>query len=301
MANNIGWGQGAINNNIGWGQGASSNSISWGISQKDSYSGETEIYGIRGDVDALAFNSRVVASGGTLTATEQAAINQLVVDLKAYGLWNSMKAIYPMVGASAAACAQNLKSSSFTGTFTSGWTFASTGVTGNGTSAYLNTNFVPNSNLTSNNTHQSLYIRTTGALGIDDFSAFDSVTSVFRVIIKDSGSNRFFAQQTDGVTVIDLPTAVPDSKGFFVITRENINSLKAKRNNINLGTNILANTGTLPTRSMYLGALNISTTAVNFTSRQYSFASLGDGLTDTQAANFYTAVQAFQTTLSRQV
>ena len=50
-----------------------------------------------------------------------------------------MKAIYPMVGASAAACAQNLKSSSFTGTFTSGWTFASSGVTPNGTSAYFNT------------------------------------------------------------------------------------------------------------------------------------------------------------------
>jgi hypothetical protein len=28
---------------------------------------------------------------------------------------------------------------------------------------------------------------------------------------------------------------------------------------------------------------------------------MGQGLTDTEAANYYTAVQAFQTTLSRQV
>jgi hypothetical protein len=33
---------------------------------------------------------------------------------------------------------------SFTGTFTSGWTFASTGVTPNGTSAYMDTNLIPN-------------------------------------------------------------------------------------------------------------------------------------------------------------
>jgi hypothetical protein len=35
--------------------------------------------------------------------------------------------------------------------------------------------------------------------------------------------------------------------------------------------------------------------------RECAFSSIGDGLTDTQASNFYTAVQAFQTTLSRQV
>jgi hypothetical protein len=34
---------------------------------------------------------------------------------------------------------------------------------------------------------------------------------------------------------------------------------------------------------------------------QFAFASIGDGLTNTEAANFYTAVQAYQTTLSRQV
>lgn len=32
-----------------------------------------------------------------------------------------------------------------------------------------------------------------------------------------------------------------------------------------------------------------------------AFASIGDGLTDTEAVNFYTAVQRFQTTLGRQV
>ena len=76
------------------------------------------------DSDAQAYFDRVSTAGGTLSTTEKNAVNQLVIDLKANSLWTPMKAIYPMVGASAAACAQNLKSSSFTGAFSSGWTFA---------------------------------------------------------------------------------------------------------------------------------------------------------------------------------
>ena len=79
------------------------------------------------DADAQAFFDRITTSGGTLTTTEQNATNQLVLDMKSAGIWSAMKAIYPMVGASAAACAQNLKSASFTGTFSSGWTFCEYG------------------------------------------------------------------------------------------------------------------------------------------------------------------------------
>ena len=111
------------------------------------------------DSDAQAFFDRVTTAGGSLSNTEKTAVNQLVLDMKSYSIWTKMKAIYPMVGASAAACAQNLKSSSFTGTFTSGWTFASTGVTSNGTSAYMNTNFIPSSHYTSN-TNFGLFIYT---------------------------------------------------------------------------------------------------------------------------------------------
>jgi hypothetical protein len=112
----------------------------------------------------------VTAAGGTLSTTEKTATNQLVLDMKTAGIWASMKAIYPMVGASAAACAQNLKSSSFTGTFTSGWTFASTGVTPNGTSAYCDTN-LPNNTMSQNSMTMCTYLRTdntitTGDLGV---------------------------------------------------------------------------------------------------------------------------------------
>jgi hypothetical protein len=152
-----------------------------------------------------------------------------------------------------------------------------------------------------NSTHQSLYVRNTGSLGVDDFSAIVTVTSGIRVIVKDSATNRFIADQYTVLERINLLNGVPDSRGFFVITRENSTLLKAKRNNVTLGTNTNANTGTLPNINMYLGALNNAGAAVNFSARQYAFASLGDGLTATEETNFYTRVQDFQTTLSRQV
>ena len=40
---------------------------------------------------------------------------------------------------------------------------------------------------------------------------------------------------------------------------------------------------------------------VEWTNRQLAFTSIGDGLTDAEASALYTAVQAFQTTLGRQV
>ena len=47
--------------------------------------------------------------------------------------------------------------------------------------------------------------------------------------------------------------------------------------------------------------LNNSGLSTDYGSNQLRFSYLSDGLTDTEAANFYTAVQAFQTTLGRNV
>lgn len=301
MANNIGWGQGAVNNNIGWGQGASSNSISWGISQKDSYSGETEIYGIRADADSIAFYSKVTAAGGTLTATEQTAVNQLVVDLKAKGLWTSMKAIYPMVGSSAAACAQNLKSSSFTGTFAGGWTFASTGATPNGTNAYMNTTLMPSVSLAANNIHLSYYSRTNLVKASSSTMGSDNVGEYCRLIIRRTAdvAATLIGNTTKGYT----QCLVTDSRGLFIANAPNSTTRTFYKNGAAVTPISQTSLGTngLTTFPIYLGCFNDKATAAEFDNKQCSFSSIGDGLTDTQAADFYTSVQAFQTTLSRQV
>jgi hypothetical protein len=57
------------------------------------------------DADATAF----IAAAGITNLTQAAAISTLVDDLKTYGLWTKMKALYPFVGGSAASHKFNLK------------------------------------------------------------------------------------------------------------------------------------------------------------------------------------------------
>jgi hypothetical protein len=53
--------------------------------------------------------------------------------------------------------------------------------------------------------------------------------------------------------------------------------------------------------NIFLLANNLGSTAGQFDIKENAFFSFGNSLTDTEAANFYTDVQAFQTTLSRNV
>ena len=247
------------------------------------------------DPDAAAFFARVTAAGGTLSNTEKTAVNTLVVTLKANSLWAPMLAIYPMVGASAAACAQNLKSSSFTGTFTSGWTFASTGVTPNGTSAYMDTGLVTNTNLSLNSAHLSYYSRT-NTTTLNAFDMGSSATSAEFYLCYKAFGNQYVAIHSGGSTY----NALADTLNLLQVNRVNSTQVKVYKNGATHQT-ISLNSNSLNSLNNFIGCMNVAGTPTFFTNRQCAFASIGDGLTDTQASNFYTAVQAFQTTLSRQV
>jgi len=254
------------------------------------------------DVDAAAFFARVTAAGGSLTLTEKSAVNTLVVQMKADGTWTLMKAIYPMVGASAAACAQNLKSSSFTGTFTSGWTFASTGVTPNGTSAYFDTTFNPiTQSQAQNSTFLSVYSRTNSNIGtpydIGSAQNYLGPTKQTVIITRYLNSQRYINIADNSVFISNAET---DSRGFYCGGTNGSSTEILYKN----GSNVLSGTSTqsgFANVNIYVGAINNNGTSVGFSNKENAFTSISNGLSPTQNSNFYTAVQAFQTTLSRQV
>ena len=179
------------------------------------------------DADAQAFFDRVTTAGGSLTNTEKSAVNTLVIALKANSLWTPMKAIYPMVGASAAACAQNLKSSSFTGTFSSGWTFASTGVTGNGASTYFDTNCNASTAVAQNSTHLSYYCRTSNIQNVVDMGVSQTSIQVFGAICYYAINSGSYSSSPVG------------SSGFFNGTRSNSTETKLFLNGGNFITNTI--------------------------------------------------------------
>ena len=91
-----------------------------------------------------------------------------------------------------------------------------------------------------------------------------------------------------------------DTTGLYHANQNNTaNIRKMFRNAVSIATqNVSQNT--TPSLNIWIGARN-NINAQFYTNRECAFASVGNGLTDTEAANLYTAVQAFQTTLGRQV
>jgi hypothetical protein len=247
----------------------------------------------------------VTTAGGTLSATEQNAVNTLVLALKADGIWTKMKAIYPMVGGGqanpAAACAQNLKSSSFTGTFTSGWTFAATGVQGNGTSAFFNTLFNPNAQSTQNSSHVSVYLRTNsggGSQGIltcaSDYAAINNNFGIGKY-----GGGRSILGYI-GSSLGNGAAIASDNLGLWTVSTNGSSTQILYEDGVSVSN--LAYNQSLPNFNVYLGAGNYGTGGVQlYSAFNFAFSSIGDGLSATDITNFYTAVQAFQTTLNRQV
>lgn len=261
------------------------------------------------DADAQAFFDRVTTAGGTLSQTEKDAVTALVLSLKLNNIWTLMKAVYPMVGSSAAACSQNLKSSSNTAIFTSGWTFASAGINGNGASAYMNTNFNPTTELSFANAHIAIY-KNSGTI-----SGTDKVNGVYDI----GGNTVSFSLSPDRSTsvytsgelgyyfspsVIVSGDAALQGNGFYVVARNANNFVRMTKNNTNTATN--TNTSTLtnyPNDNFWLGATHQASVASPGAPNdyRYTFLSFGFYLDATQTNNFYSAVQTFQTSLSRQV
>jgi hypothetical protein len=179
--------------------------------------------------------------------------------------------------------------------FNGGWTHSSTGATPNGTNGYADTFLVPNTNLALDSTHLSYYSRTniTGPqvdMGVTETSAacyllYNYNNLAFKAI------NRL--ESAGGSTY--TPTT-----GFLIGSRNSSTTEKYYHKGTLINTLTISSV-LRSTYKMFLGAYSNANVASGYSSKQTAFASIGDGLNDTEAANFYTAVQTFQTTLGRQV
>jgi ribosomal protein L18 len=253
------------------------------------------------DADAQAF----ITAASITNPTQQSAINTLVTDLKGYGVWSKMKALYPFVGGTASSHKFNLKNpldtdAAFRLVFNGGVTHSSNGVLFNGTNGWANTFVNPLNALTLNNTHCSLYSRTNNLVaGTDIGTAFNART--IGSVIKWTDNNGYHDMYNNTTNRIIYNMSGINSTGLFINNRTSNVVHNIWRNNTKLSTNSNIQSSILPNLNISIGALNSNFGVQYYTNRQYAFATIGDGLNDTEAANFYIAVQAFQTTLGRNV
>ena len=251
--------------------------------------GITELY----DADAQAF----ITAAGITNTTQQGAINTLVVQLKANSLWTNMQAIYPYVGGTAASHKYNLKDprdldAAFRLEYRgSSVTHSANGITTTGT-GYCNTFCVPGSVL---NRSYGDYIRIAtndGWSGSYIGNAFGfkvntspAVTAVGVNNLQGLGNSIVYGYLTSSI--------LSASSGFL------FNNSTTKFTNTSVASSPAAGV-------IYIGALNQGTTSAGtpwseYGNRTLSFTHLSNGLTSAQHSTLVTIVQAYQTTLGRNV
>jgi hypothetical protein len=246
------------------------------------------------DPDAQAF----ITAAAITDPTQQSAIINLVTDLKGYSIWTKMKAIYPIVGGTASQHKFNLKDprdldAAFRLTFSVGWTHSANGMLP--TNAFANTYLNTNTQLNVNSHSFGIYSRTNNTSGTQVYGNFD-IVAPFKFLQNNLTNGNFISTSINSLISY---TANP-STSLLMLSRTSSTLSKAFRAGVFLAQETFA-TSTLPSYNFYLGARNNTGNPDFYSSHQLAFAFLGDGLTDAESANLYTAVQAFQTTLNRQV
>lgn len=183
----------------------------------------------------------------------------------------------------------------FRGVFNGGFTFSSTGATGNGINAYMDTKFLLGSSnsFSYNNFHFAHYSRTNslGGVQVDMGAGVPSTYNNMYHAISGNYGGTLMSKQLDVSTT--------NSLGFLIKTATSATNAKLYKNGNLTLTDTSTQTATTDTN------LNCSIFAQNIgnqpSSRQCAFASIGLGITDSEATALYNAVQAMNTTLQRQV
>jgi hypothetical protein len=177
--------------------------------------------------------------------------------------------------------------------FGGGVTYSVNGFQPNGTNGFANTFFNPvNQSLPVNDTHFSIYSRTnniTGNIMIgNNAGGGNNQSNIFATVPLFVRINSLNTPVTT-ITNINLTGLITASRlsGTQTVTYKNNTAY------------IQNDASTVAFNNTYRIGGNIQT--AYYDTNQYAFSSIGNGLTDTEAANLYTRVQAFQTALSRQV
>ena len=178
--------------------------------------------------------------------------------------------------------------------FNGGWTHSSNGATPNGTNGYADTKC----NISNANSgHLSFYSRTNSVFTSCSMGAVSGSNNSQSALFLTYAANQTYLRINSLGNTAPITTA--NSLGYFIAnrisstgTRNFVQSSIIAQTDASVGVQLVNN---------YIGALNASGSALSYDNKQVAFASIGDGLTDTEAANLYTRVQAYQTALSRQV
>lgn len=251
----------------------------------------TKDYSVQGgavvyDADAQAY---FTANTAITSDADKNAINDFYLGLKSDGIYTKLKAMYLWKWGSASADKWNMinpldTDAAFRCTFANGFTYSTSGITGNGTSAYIDTFLNPTTTLSLNDISYGVYSRTarigTTARALGAGASLNMqlrTTTNFCQIYVNSSSPTF---------------ALTDTRGFFQGSRISSTVINYGKNTY--GTANITSSS-IPNFKFYFFAYNNAGTVSGYDPIQSPFGYIGQGLTLTEMSNFYTRVNTLMT------
>jgi hypothetical protein len=242
------------------------------------------------DASAAAY----FTAAGVSTGTYINAFNTFYIALKAMSLYTKFDRLWVLANEDTTAALMCIKSLSVA-TAVAGPTFtAGQGYAGNGTTSYLNTNFVLSTdavNFTRNSGAMSIYNRTNSAFKFFDAAVESGGYSLF-IAAKNWFDNTSLGN-ANAAFAGNISIADATSNGLYVISRTGAGAQELYKNGASLASNTSASVA-LPAFAPFVGCNNSGGVAASFNDRQHSLVSFSSGMDDTEAAAFDTIVDTLK-------
>jgi len=253
------------------------------------------------DSDVIGWKSRVIAAGGTVSSGTVLALSRFSKACKAAGLWDKLNRVNLFCGDQLAAALIPLKVGSGSATdtnvnFVSGDYTEATGITGNGSSKYLNTGVAQNA-LTAASRHLSVYARVRG-------------TNTFRGVIGSrtgASTNQWAISTLNPVSTAGYQSSStatgasfsPVPAGFIVGSGTDTSSVLYSAGSSVNTTAVAA--ATPSANALFVFAVNVDGTAASYSNDTLAGYSIGTGLTASEVSAYNTIMEQFQDALGRGV
>ena len=232
----------------------------------------------RYDPDAAAYIANVEAADGqSLEQGVKDAITGFVVDCKTSGIWNAIKSCCLLCGArtlnGVLVPLKGPAPTNFNSLFTNSDYNRETGLKGNGSSKFLNTNFAASS-LPQDNFHFSLYISSLSSVGTQRTYMADGGRNMYRPISNNT-LTQFNINASFGAGGGDLDMA--SSTGFCGLSRDNASNFTIRINSRNRDANANSVVETAPLGgTMRIFGRNGNGVMGEFSDGRITFYSIGE-------------------------
>jgi hypothetical protein len=260
----------------------------------------TAAAGAANNAETNTWEDAVVVAGGTVSAPRLAIVDTFISALKTAGIWTKMDRVWLFAAENSASALTDLVGTNAATVVNSPTFTADEGYTTNGSTSYVNTGLAPSgaSDFTLNSGHLSAYNRTSraGALSclVGSTNSYNA-TDIYPRLTNDTTLAEVNAN--DGTTY-----ASTSSAGHWIASRTDANTKSHYKNGSLLGTTTSSPAGSRSAYPFWVGGQNLNdTTLVYPSSDQVAAITIGAGLNSTEAAALASAVNAYMTSLGKNV